>query len=542
MCHEHELVLCYESNNGAEVNIVKLDYFSELKESKFNCSLEIEIRIKMNIFIMLVILLALVVDLVVSRGNKISGYRCKNSINYRSIELLCDENNNGDTVHYTSFACSQNYSISEVKRISLDCSMSHVGTYFQGYADLKSLNLSNIDLLTLEQNNFMGLTSLIDIDVSHNKLTGIPSNIFAHNGKLWYADFSYNQIGEIGLLAFAGATNMERFDISHNFLKIISPNVLVNHVNLWYANFSYNQITEIDSLAFAGVTKLEKLDVSHNLLTSIPSNVFANNKELEDIDFSHNQINEIDSLAFIGARKLKFIDITYNILEMIPSNVFENTGELIIADFSYNEISEIDPNAYAGSTNLKFIDISHNFLRTIPPNVFANLRKMEFLHLDGNSLREVGNLREMHFPKLKMLSISMNKFNCTYLSSIRESCGEQIDVYINENAEKAIADCHGRSTNNTEEFATGINKIKKASTSLLKMGSISHQSKIGNNRNHQNGMNATEFLGSIPKQRHVVVYDSQNTTTGKTSKPSSLYNITINKSHNFTVLFRVMFN
>lgn len=227
---------------------------------------------------------------------------------------------------------------------------------------------------------------------------------------------------------------------------------------------------------------------------------------------------------------------------MIPSNVFENAGELIIADFPYNQISEIDPNAYAGSANLKFIDISHNFLRTIPPNVFANLRKIAFLYLDGNSLREVGNLCEMHFPKLEMLSISMNKFNCSYLSSIRESCGEKIDVYMNENAEKAIDDCHGRNTNNTEEFTTEINKIKKTSTSLLKMRKISHRSKIGTNQNHQNGMNATEFHESSSKQRHAVVYDSQNTTSGKTSKPSSLYNITINKSQNFTVLFRIMFN
>lgn len=138
----------------------------------------------MNIFIILVILLTLVIDLVVSRGDKISGYRCGNSIIYRSIELLCDENYNGDTVYYTSFACSQKFSISEVKRIRIDCSMSHVGTYFQGYGDLKFLNLSNIDLLTLEQNNFMGLPSLIDMNVSHNKLSGIPSNIFANNYKI----------------------------------------------------------------------------------------------------------------------------------------------------------------------------------------------------------------------------------------------------------------------------------------------------------------------------------------------------------------------
>lgn len=150
------------------------------------------------------------------------------------------------------------------------------------------------------------------IDVSHNFLSSIPSNLIKNNEEIWDMDFSYNQISEIDSQAFVDAKKLYLLDISHNLLNTIQPSIFTNNKYLWYADFSNNKISEINSLAFAATTQLSSINFSNNLLKIVSSNVFSNNKELGSIYLDGNNLHEVDSLCESDFPKLKVLSISRN--------------------------------------------------------------------------------------------------------------------------------------------------------------------------------------------------------------------------------------
>lgn len=74
----------------------------------------------------------------------------------------------------------------------------YLTTILNDYSELKILNLSNINLLTLEKENLKNLpANLSDAVFSHNNLNKIPSNVFVYNENMRSVDFSFNRISEI---------------------------------------------------------------------------------------------------------------------------------------------------------------------------------------------------------------------------------------------------------------------------------------------------------------------------------------------------------
>lgn len=129
----------------------------------------------MKIFVIALILLICLIDLVISRGDKINGYNCKESYSiFDPIEFTCDAKSS-ETVNYTEFFCQKtNKTLGpryDIEEVSFDCSIPHLNTYlstyFKGYRFLYKLNLRNIDLLSLEKENLLGFERLWEINLLH---------------------------------------------------------------------------------------------------------------------------------------------------------------------------------------------------------------------------------------------------------------------------------------------------------------------------------------------------------------------------------------
>lgn len=74
---------------------------------------------------------------------------------------------------------------------------------------------------------------------------------------------------------------------------------------------------------------------------------------------------------------------------------------------------------FSHNLNLTQIDLSYNQLKSIDFNVFPTLNFLTHLKVDGNNLTEIPyeNLK-VHFPKLLLIGITDNDWNCTYLSTM----------------------------------------------------------------------------------------------------------------------------
>lgn len=197
-------------------------------------------------------------SLLIVRGDEdIDDCYCRNNIyrdcnSWHAIEVLCDDYYRSNTVvHCTCFIPYKDFLNSRITEISFNCSMPYLGAYLstilKDFSEVKMLNLSNVNLLTLEKENLKKLPATLSNAVfSHNKLINIPSNLFIYNENIRSVDFSFNRISEIETSAFANATMLETIDISSNLLKNITRNMFSHNENLRVLNISLNRISEIE--------------------------------------------------------------------------------------------------------------------------------------------------------------------------------------------------------------------------------------------------------------------------------------------------------
>jgi hypothetical protein len=77
---------------------------------------------------------------------------------------------------------------------------------------------------------------------------------------------------------------------------------------------------------------------------------------------------------------------------------------------------------FAHNFNLSTLDLSYNQLRHIDFNIFTALTQLTHLKIDGNNLTEIPYADiKTHFPKLSLISLNDNDWNCTYLSGMIKS-------------------------------------------------------------------------------------------------------------------------
>lgn len=96
-------------------------------------------------------------------------------------------------------------------------------------------------------------------------------------------------------------------------------------------------------------------------------------------------------------------------------------SELVKLNLEFTNITtdSLTYGTFSHNLNLTQIDLSYNQLGRINFEVFPQLNLLTHLKVDGNNLTEIPyeNLK-VHFPKLLLIGITDNDWNCTYLSTM----------------------------------------------------------------------------------------------------------------------------
>lgn len=93
--------------------------------------------------------------------------------------------------------------------------------------------------------NAYGIPSflLVSIDMSGNKLTSVPQDLFANLtlDAISRVDFSNNLITELPMGLFPATLTLQEFYVSHNLLRAIPPDFFHTAISLVTLDFSYNR-------------------------------------------------------------------------------------------------------------------------------------------------------------------------------------------------------------------------------------------------------------------------------------------------------------
>lgn len=166
-------------------------------------------------------------------------------------------------------------------------------------------------LITIPENIEPGTQVL---DMSDNNLQILPSEAFKRVDLLNLQKIYLRSchLGQIDSAAFDGLTNLVELDLSHNLLTNVPTTALNALPSLRDFILASNPIQKIESQAFAPVPQLVKLDVSHCDIQQIAPLAFDGLDMLHTLKLNGNKLNILQAATIQSLSRLRGIELHDN--------------------------------------------------------------------------------------------------------------------------------------------------------------------------------------------------------------------------------------
>ena len=281
---------------------------------------------------------------------------------------------------------------------------------FKGLTTLTQLDLSDNSLTTLPAGIFRDLSSLEMLWLKHNSLIELPKDAFLGLNSLTWLQLDYNNLITLPEGIFSGLSNLERlwvqeatletlpdgvFDglvalkellLTNNHLRSTPEGVVRGLSNLEYLRLDGNAVDIIPPGSFVGLGNLKQLYLSGNFLNNLPASVFNGLGSLEELRLQFNYLNEVPVDSFSGLGVLKELWLHNNSLRHMPKGIFNGLNSLQVLHLYRNSLREIPPGFFGGLSNLRWLTLGWNFLNTLPEGAFRGLDNLSRLWLNNNNL------------------------------------------------------------------------------------------------------------------------------------------------------------
>ncbi|KAK7078546.1 hypothetical protein SK128_006047 [Halocaridina rubra] len=305
------------------------------------------------------------------------------------------------------------------------------------YTDLKKLDISCNEIITLGKKNFAAQRSLSDLRVSHNKLSFLGGSALQGLEGVRVLHFDNNRISYIEDGAFIGLHSLIELNLSKNKIKSLNENSVIGLSNLQTLNLSGNRFGILPTSGLYNLTSLFKLNLSDNQISQVPSHAFAGLMKLSHLILDKNNISYIEVEAFSSLHELRRLSVTDNRLLHVPSAALGNLPDLQELDLSGNlfeglpqdcfagllsltsltvsrcpRLSSVSSEAFISTNNLETLVLSHNpHLVSLTPAAFASLLNLRHVDLSACGLLYL-NPTQVPVQQLLSLRVAGNPFHC----------------------------------------------------------------------------------------------------------------------------------
>lgn len=241
-------------------------------------------------------------------------------------------------------------------------------------ASLETLDTLNLDLNRLSNLNLNSLNGLIKLTLSYNQFTTIP--LINEFPSLMILNMSYNKLTGLNQSMFSKLISLSILDLRGNQIKQINSNCFSLNIQLSSLQLSNNFLSSVPNIS--NLNSLSYFDVSNQngRLKSIASYSFARNSENQvnlTVEMSNNRIEKFSPKMLcsyttpkISIVKLK-IDCNLNVSNCVYSNL-----ELLLNPQGYgyntplsnsclNAIYRLNSTNCLTDLNYKFYDIATEY-------------------------------------------------------------------------------------------------------------------------------------------------------------------------------------
>ncbi|XP_050511874.1 toll-like receptor 3 [Diabrotica virgifera virgifera] len=357
---------------------------------------------------------------------------------------------------------------------------------FVNIKNISKLVLKHLDIFKLSSDAFNEL-SLVEINLSNNRLSEINLTVFNWLANLEILDLSFNQISTIKNYSFGGVINLKTLNLSHNNLLTFSYKVFNPKMHpMDTLDLSFNEIThftvdikiKMKSLFLNNNELKEILNLCPNLFATVSlkdnhlknlSSTFCTSKfnEIASFDVSCNNISSIDDFYFGEAFKLKSLNLNHNNLSSLSPGVFYNMSNLEYLNISYNNLEDFKFGTFDSLNNLEILDISNNNLHTISTSLHS-LKNVHQFFIHNNHVQDINpDQLKRYFPNLRQLLFDSTNLSCDHvLNIVRQLKSSGIEI-LHNNLEN-ITNTHGVSCLDSPEVDLVPETLNKTENETLK--------------------------------------------------------------------------
>ena len=148
-------------------------------------------------------------------------------------------------------------------------------------AEISILDLSNVNLSTLQAGDFNGLSNLTDLDLQNNQLRTLPESIFSNLQSLNRVRLGNNHISELPDGVFTNLPSLGRLGLNNNQLNSLSDNLFTNVPNLFELDLRGNRLEHLSTHIFDDVPALTTLGLDQGDLEGLSFQTLAKVKRLQ---------------------------------------------------------------------------------------------------------------------------------------------------------------------------------------------------------------------------------------------------------------------
>lgn len=322
-----------------------------------------------------------------------------------------------------------------------------------GLISLRKLNLAHNllgELPGVQSSDQIICTRLLDLDVSSNRLSSLPSGLL-HLSRLQRLAASKNYLEKLfeedGATSWIGLRALQQLDLSDNKLTALPCHVLHSCKSLQCLDVSRNHLK---ALPEPWACPLRSCRASRNALESLPERMCLFWKEhLQDVDFSENSLKEVP-MGLFQLEALLSLRLQGNQLGVLPPQDKWTCRRLKTLDLSKNHLGQNEemktkripffttrgrqragtetacalefPSFLAES--LEVLSLSDNHLDSVPPSV-CQLRGLSELYLGNN-------------PGLRELPIELGQLSNLWQLDMEELVINNVPAEIRKEGPKAV--------------------------------------------------------------------------------------------------------
>ena len=237
--------------------------------------------------------------------------------------------------------------------------------------------------------------------------------------------------------------NVTKLNLSHNSISSLESNIFENNTEIVELYLNNNSISYISPMAFSGTyNKLEVLYLQDNSLTEFPD--LRNVSTLKSLQLQNNLIRTLNE-EYLDLRMLEFLNLDKN--NLTEFNQSFQLMELKEIKISWNQLTKL-PSFYYELPGLKLLHFGHNAIQDqLNCEFFQKFPNLTNLCVDGNRLIQV---EICGAEELETLSLENN--NLTTVPILIETLLNLKYLFIGSNPITFIQDDYFSKLPNLVEF------------------------------------------------------------------------------------------